>query len=64
MTYAILKCECCGDETPSEEMTFDDDIREHVCAECAEGLALAKNELVGQNITPIHRGPFCGNSNG
>jgi hypothetical protein len=62
MTNTILKCECCRDD--ASELTFDDDNREHVCAECAEGLALAKNELVRQNIPPIHRGPFCGNSNG
>jgi len=68
----LVKCECCREGTASNEMTWDDDIQQYVCIECAGNLANAADAMkqewkkTGNSgaMPPVYRGPFSGSSVG
>jgi hypothetical protein len=71
-TPTLVKCECCHEDTASDKTTWDDDLRENVCQDCAGNLANAADAMKQEweksghagKIPPVHRGPFHGSSVG
>ena len=64
MNATDFPCGCCGEDKPEISSVYDGGLERTVCEECAGDLMNAADALAGEGIPPIHRGPYCGNSNG